>query len=114
MTLYGYRLVGNAKTAPADYIPSLIGIDHNQISPAGTDTYFEHIDLPVYAEDLTAISRSRWSTYDSALTTERDPILAVKAGTIGFYIPQSELQTQLEEAGDKMALTMLRSVKQVG
>lgn len=111
MPLYGYHLSGNTKSAAADYIPSLIGVLAAQVHPAETDTYFERIDLPEEALALTSIAFTRWVSYDSLPLSDRDPILAVKGGGIGFYIPLSELEALLLEAGDADLITMLERVK---
>jgi len=99
MTLTGYRLAGTAKTAPPDYIPSLIGIDPQQVGPAATDTYFEQINLPASAINLNTAALTRWVSYDSLPLKQRDPIVAVKAAGADFYIPLSELVAMVKENG---------------
>lgn len=111
MPAYGYRITGNAKTATADYIPSLIGVLVTQAHPAETDTYFERIDLPDDALALTSIAHTRWVSYDSLPLPDRDPILAVKGGGIGYHIPMSELEALLLEAGDATLIAMLKQIK---
>jgi hypothetical protein len=99
MTLTGYRLAGTAKTAPPDYIPSLIGIDPQQVGPAATDTYFEQISLPATAINLNTAALTRWVSYDSLPLDHRDPIVAVKGVGADFYIPLSELVEMTEQYG---------------
>lgn len=111
MSIYGYRLVGTAKNARADYIPSLIGIDEQQSNPAGTDTYFERVELPEEAINLTSVSGTRWVSYDSLPSQERDPILAVKAGTLAFYHTLSELTDMVQEYGDGTSQAMVAVVR---
>jgi hypothetical protein len=100
MTLTGYRLASTTKTAPPDYIPSLIGIDPQQVGPSATDTYFEQITLPTSAINLNTAALTRWVCYDSLPLTERDPIIAVKAVGADFYIPFSELLEMIEQHGN--------------
>lgn len=111
MSLTGYRLMGNAKTVAPDYIPSLIGIEVSQIAAAGTDTYFEQVDLPAAAVNLTSVSLTRWVSYDSLPLTVRDPIVAVKAGIHGFYTTLSELVALVEEHGDAIAQGMVATLR---
>lgn len=99
MTLTGYRLAGTAKTAPPDYIPSLIGIDPQQIGPTANDTYFEQVNLPASAINLNTAALTRWVSYDSLPLERRDPIVAVKAAGADFYIPLSELADMIEQGG---------------
>lgn len=112
MTLYGYRLTGNAKTAAADYIPSLIGVTTTQTHPTGNDTYFEQVELPEEALAITSLSLSRWVSYDSLPLSERDPIITVKAGTFGFYMPLSELVELLTTFGTDETRSMLSALRQ--
>ena len=111
MSPHGYRITGNAKSAATDYIPSLIGVLVTQAHPAETDTYFERVDLPEEALAITSIAFTRWVSYDSLPLPDRDPILAVKGGGIGFHIPMSELEALLLEAGDAELITMLKRIK---
>jgi hypothetical protein len=110
MSAYGYRLAGNAKSMAADYIPSLIGIDEQQTAPLGSDTYFERVDLPDGAVNLTAISITRWVCYDSLPGNRRDPIVAVKAGPLSFYSTLSELVEMITEFGNAEAQEMVALV----
>lgn len=109
MSIYGYRLAGNAKSMSPDYIPSLIGIDEQQTNPSATDTYFEQIDLPAEAINLTAISATRWVSYDSLPAKTRDPIVAVKAGSIGFYSTLSEITDLANEFGRPEDIDLVRA-----
>jgi len=111
MPAYGYRLIGNAKSVASDYIPSLIGIEHNQIGTAGSDTYFEQFDFPEDGFALTSLSLTRWSSYDATPAPQRDPILAAKAGTVGFYITISELTQMLDEFGSEDDFAMLKVLR---
>jgi hypothetical protein len=111
MFLNGYRLVGTSKSSPSGYIPSLIGITPDQVAPTGNDTYFEQTALPPEAVNLTSVSYTRWVSYDSLPLEERDPILAVKAGTIGFYMPLSELRDMLNEHGTTEARLLLAGLR---
>jgi len=111
MSLTGYRLAGTAKSAASGYIPSLIGVGHQQIEPAGTDAYFEQVDLPAEAINLNSASLTKWVTYDGLPSTERDPIIAAKAAGLGFYIPLSELEAAAEfydNAGARAIVATLR------
>lgn len=110
MQAYGYHLVGTSLTVASDYIPSLIGVPADTIFPGVNDTYYEARDLPPEALDITAISITRLVNYDS-LPNARDPIVAVKAGSIGYYHTLSELTTMLEEAGATDALEMVKKLR---
>lgn len=111
MSLTGYRLAGTAKTAPSGYIPSLIGIAPEQIKPAGTDTYFEQIDLPDEAINLNTASLTKWVTYDGLPSDVRDPIVAVKGEVGNFYIPLSELEDAVQSAGTPEAIALVKSLR---
>lgn len=111
MIFNGYRLVGTSKSMPSGYIPSLIGITPEQVEPSGTDTYFEQVALPPDAVNLTSVSYTRWVSYDSLPLNERDPILAVKAGTLGYYIPLSELRELLNEHGSTDSRLLLAGLR---
>lgn len=114
MSLYAYRLAGKAQSADPDYIPSLIGIEKAQISPAGTDIYFEQIEVPTTAGEITHITKTRWVTYDSFSPAQRDPILAVRAGTLSFYIPMSELEEVAAAGEAESLLSLLNFIKTKG
>jgi len=114
MSLYAYRLAGKAQSAAPDYIPSLIGIEKEQVGPAGTDIYFEQIEVPVTAADITHLAGTRWVTYDSFSPTQRDPILAVRAGTLSFYIPMSELEEASAAGEAESLLSLLSFIKTKG
>lgn len=109
MNTHGYRLVANSKTAPSDFIPSLIGIEANQSSPAGTDTYFERVEIGEV--EITSIARSRWFSYDSTPNAFRDPILGVKTNRGTFYSPFSELWADACRQNDSMVIEMIRALK---
>lgn len=89
MNQHGYVLKGNSKTAPTDYIPSLIGVDVTQVNASRGDPYFERVDIA--DRRITSLARSRWVSYDSLPLPNRDPILEVKSPTGAYYIPASEL-----------------------
>lgn len=108
---YGYRLACNASSASVDFIPSLIGITLNQIAPGGSDSYFEMIELPEEAFDLTSVALSRWVSYDSTPAEQRDPILAVKAGPYAYYHLMSELTNLLKAAGKTDSLRMISTLR---
>lgn len=116
MLPYAYRLAGNAKTASADYIPSLIAIDEHQINPAPTDIYFERTDLPAEHVNLTGLSLSRWVSYDSLPAATRDPIVGLATNVkTPLYLPLSELIELRDESDDldfrDLIDTFLRSVR---
>jgi len=111
MTLTGYRLSGNAKTADPGYFPSLIGVEADQITPAGSDAYFEQIDLPPAAINLNSVALTRWVSYDSLPQTVRDPIVAAKGGGVGFYITLSELIEMVAAHGDSTAQAMVATLR---
>lgn len=111
MQPYGYQLSGNAHNTAPDYYPSLIGVGATQIAPGADDTYFEAHDLPAGALDITAVTLTRWVSYDSLPASVRDPIVAVKAGEIGYYHTLSELTTMLEAAGAAQALVMVKRLR---
>lgn len=98
MTAYAYRLVGNAKSASPDYIPSLIGIDEHQTNPAATDAYFERTDLA--SLDINMLAKTRWVSYDSRVDGARDPLVGVKVNGASLYLPLSELQELSLEVTD--------------
>ena len=109
MLTHGYRLVYNAKTAPTDYIPSLIAIDEHQLGPNAKDLYFESVELPPHT--ITSISQSRWVSYDSTPSKTRDMIVGIKAGPLSYYVPYSELVALLDdEACDPITAAMIRSL----
>jgi hypothetical protein len=90
MDAFGYILAGNARTAPADFYPSLIGVSEDQRSAGRADPYFNRID--VTDRRITEIAVSPYVTYDSLPLEHRDPILAVKGPGGNYYIPRSELE----------------------
>lgn len=90
MDAYGYRLAGNSITASPDYVPSLIGVDPNQLRANARDPYFERIE--VSDRRITALAISRYVTYDSLPLDHRDPILEIKSPAGNYYIPKSELE----------------------
>lgn len=114
MSAYGYRLAGNAKNMSPGFIPSLIGIDPQQVNPNGMDTYFERVDLPDTALAITAVSATRWVSYDSLPAGERDPIVAVRAGSLAFYSTRSEIIELLEEFGDADAKSFIPHIRNIG
>lgn len=89
MDAHGYKLSGNTKTVAPDYVPSLVGVDPNQLRASATDPYFERIDIT--DRTITSLAISKWVTYDSLPLDHRDPILAVKSPGGNYYIPKSEL-----------------------
>jgi hypothetical protein len=89
MEPFGYVLKGNSKTANPDYIPSLIGVDPQQVAAGRGDPYFERVDLTPHV--IRSVARSRWVSYDSLPLTERDPILEVRSAASSYYILASEL-----------------------
>ena len=105
MLAHSYRLACNAKTAPSDYIPSLVGIDPQQVSPAGSDTYFTRQDEIEFT--VTSISFSRWVTYDSLPLPYRDPIMGLKTSRGAFYLPYSELRECAVASNDQDVLELL-------
>ncbi len=109
MDPFGYLLKTNSKQAASDYIPSLIGVDPEQVRANARDPYFERIELPTRA--VTALSVSRWVTFDSLPATERDPILAVKAPFGTYYIPASELFELAAYHHDDDTIEMMRAIK---
>lgn len=117
MLPYAYRLAGNAKTAAAaDYIPSLIAIDTQQISPAPTDIYFERTDLSTAGVNLTALSLTRWVSYDNAPSAQRDPIVGLATNVkTPLYLTLSELVEIGDETTDPdlrdLITTFARSVR---
>lgn len=109
MLTHGYRLVYNAKTAPTDYIPSLIAIDEHQLGPNAKDLYFESVELPKHT--ITSISYSRWVSYDSTPSLTRDPIVGIKAGALSYYVPYSELVALLDDADcDPVTAAVIRAL----
>jgi hypothetical protein len=114
MQAYGYRLAGNAHTASADYIPSLIGVKPDQTEPGPDDTYYEAYDLPAEALNITAAALTRWVSYDSLPSSERDPIIGVKAGpSISYYHTLSELVALLAETESLAALEIVNRLRLV-
>lgn len=102
MNTHGYRLVANSKTASPDFFPSLVGLERDQVTPAGTDTYFERVEIE--DAEITTITISRWVSYENI----SDPILGAKlAKGPSFYIPASELVANAIEANDTTVLAML-------
>jgi hypothetical protein len=89
MDQHGYTLKGNSKTAPTDYIPSLIGVDQQQPAASRNDPYFERVEIK--DRRITGLSVSRWVSYDSLPLQHRDPILAVQSPNGAYYIPATEL-----------------------
>lgn len=108
MNTYGYRLAGNAKSLPTDYIPSLIGVD--DVNPTNADVYFERIDIILDPADVTSIERTRWVNYDSLPLPVRDPILGVKTRGVNFYLPHDELKTISAEANDADLIAMVKAL----
>lgn len=85
------------------FIPSLIGVREEQISPGPLDMYFVRYDIDDLAAGMiTAIATTRWVNYDSLPNDTRDPILEVRAAceTGDFYIPATELLEIAAELGD--------------
>lgn len=90
MDAHGYRLAGNTKTVAPDYVPSLVGVDTQQVRASATDPYFERIEIA--DRTIASLSITRWVTYDSLPLSDRDPILGVKGPAGSYYIPKSELE----------------------
>ncbi len=108
MSLYGYRLVGSAKSTLPGYIPSLIGVLPDQIDAADKDAYFETIELPPEAVNLNTVGLTKWVSYDSLPSEYRDPIVAVKAAGVSYYSTLSELTDMVGEHGSKEARAIVR------
>ena len=111
MTITGYRLAYRAKSAPTDYIPSLIGVGLEQIEPADSDAYFEQIELPAEAINLNTLSMTKWVSYDSSPADERDPIIAVKAAGTSYYIPLGDLIYLIQKQGSLASEILLTSFR---
>lgn len=107
MSAYAYRLVGNAKTVAADYIPSLIAINDEQVTPAPEDIYFEQTEVDYV--NLTGIGKTRWATYDNHPAAFRDPIYGLRFGLAALYIPRSDLRTLLATITDAPAAELIRA-----
>lgn len=109
MDAHGYRLAGNSRTASTDYIPSLVGVDPQQVSPTARDPYFERIEIT--DRRITSLSVSRWVTYDSLPELVRDPILEVKGPGGNYYIPCTELVEIAAANQDDETFAMLSLLK---
>jgi hypothetical protein len=105
MDAFGYILAGNARTAAADFIPSLIGVATAQLPASKSDLYFNRID--VADRTITSIAVSPYVTYDSLPLEVRDPILAVKGPEFSYYIPRSELEEIAAANGDDDTFALL-------
>lgn len=110
MTVPVYRLVGKAKSAAIDFIPSLIGHTLGATS-SDDDTYFEMIELPIEALAISSLQTTRWVNYDSLPLDRPDPIVAVRAGEHAYYITLSELDALIEEHGSAGTKRLLAPVK---
>jgi hypothetical protein len=109
MDQHGYILKGNSKTAPTDYIPSLIGVDETQTNASRGDPYFERVDIA--DRRISSLSVSRWVSYDSLPLEYRDPILAVQSPHGAYYIPASELHEIAAFHHDDDTIEMLAALK---
>lgn len=107
MSAYAYRLVGNAKTVAADYIPSLIAINDEQATPTPEDIYFEQTAVDYV--NLTGIGKTRWATYDNHPDARRDPIYGLRFGSTALYIPRSDLRSLVTDLTDAPAVELIRA-----
>lgn len=96
-----YKLVGKAGRQSPDYVPSLIGIGYKQEAPTPDDAYFEQYECEEFRStgERIDLRLSQWIVFDELSQGGRDPILEVRAGTLAFYCPVSDLRTIADEEG---------------
>lgn len=109
MDAFGYRLSGNTRTVSLDYVPSLVGVDPNQLRASAADPYFERFEIT--DRSITSLSFSRWVTYDSLPEKFRDPILEVRSPGGNYYIPRSELEEIAAAYQDDDTFEMIAALK---